>query len=304
VTRAPSIAYDPDCYLCPGNERASGARNPSYEKTFIFDNDFPALLPDAPAHEAASDELLRAESVSGVCRVVCFSPHHHLTLGEMGAADVEGVIGVWAEQCRELGARPDVRYIQVFENRGEMMGCSNPHPHCQLWASDSLPNEIAKELASQSVYFEQHQRPLLADYLANERTAGERIVAENDEFVVAVPFWALWPFETVLLPKRPATRLQDLDAAQRAGLARALRDIVRRYDRLFGILFPYSMGFHQAPWDGEAHPEWTLHGHFYPPLLRSATVRKFMVGYEMLATPQRDITPEEAARRLREMDPA
>ncbi len=292
--------YDPHCYLCPGNSRAGGKRNPVYTSTFVFDNDFAALLPDTPP-QTFEDGLLAAVGEPGICRVVCFDPRHDLTLPRMQPAAVRAVVDTWAEQYAELGARPGIRYVQIFENRGAMMGCSNPHPHCQIWASYGIPNEPAKELAAQKDYLQTKGWCLLCDYLAQEERLGERIVCQNDHFTVVTPFWAVWPFETLVLAKRHTASIGVLNDAERTGLAAILQDITRRYDRLFNVSFPYTMGFHQQPTDGERYPEVHLHAHFYPPLLRSATIRKFMVGYEMLATPQRDITPESAAARLRSM---
>ena len=291
--------YDPTCYLCPRNERAGGVKNPPYTGTYVFDNDFAALLPDAAqVSSSPSHPLLTSSPERGMCRVVCFSPRHDLTLPELDDVAIENVLTVWARETSNLSAMDFIRYVQVFENKGALMGCSNPHPHSQIWAQSQLPNEIAKELASQTAYFEEHHTPMLADYLAEERHRSERIVFENEHFSALVPFWAVWPFEILLVPHRPAAFLSDLTPAEFTALAEALRQVTTRYDNLFEISFPYSMGFHQAPSDGHAHPEWVLHAHFYPPLLRSATVRKFMVGYEMLAMPQRDITPESAAERL------
>lgn len=291
--------YDPTCYLCPRNERAGGVKNPPYTGTYVFDNDFAALLPDAAqVSSSPSHPLLTSSPERGMCRVVCFSPRHDLTLPELDDVAIENVLTVWARETSNLSAMDFIRYVQVFENKGALMGCSNPHPHSQIWAQSQLPNEIAKELASQTAYFEEHHTPMLADYLAEERHRSERIVFENEHFSALVPFWAVWPFEILLVPHRPAAFLSDLTPAEVTALAEALRQVTTRYDNLFEISFPYSMGFHQAPSDGQAHPEWVLHAHFYPPLLRSATVRKFMVGYEMLAMPQRDITPESAAERL------
>jgi UDPglucose--hexose-1-phosphate uridylyltransferase len=295
-------AYDPGCYLCAGNSRVGGVRNPDYAGTFAFDNDFAALLPrSGEPVEPGGSPLFRLEAESGSCRVVCFSPRHDLSLPEFTVPEIEGVLATWAEETRLLAANPDIRYVQVFENKGELMGCSNPHPHSQIWATEHLPNEPAKELAHQREYLEQHGRPLLEDYLQEELERRERLVVVNEDWVALVPFWAVWPFETLVVPRKPLRTLLDLPAADRASLADLLKRLTTRYDNLFEVSFPYSMGFHQAPFDGEEHPEWTLHLHFYPPLLRSATVRKFMVGYEMLATPGRDITPESAAERLREM---
>lgn len=292
--------YDPTCYLCPGNERAGGIKNPKYEGTFVFDNDFAAMTPGPIRESYASDHpLLVSVPESGVCRVVCFSPRHDLTLPELGLPVIENIITTWARQSAELGAKDFIQNVQVFENKGAMMGCSNPHPHSQIWAQSQLPNEITKELASQAAYFREHGRTLLLDYLAEEQKRGERVVFQNAHFTALVPFWAVWPFEILLIAQRPSAYLTDLTSREITALAEVLRQITIRFDNLFETSFPYSMGFHQAPFDEQSHPEWTLHAHFYPPLLRSASVRKFMVGYELLAMPQRDITPEGAAERLR-----
>lgn len=292
-------AYDPHCYLCPGNTRAHGAVNPDYRETFVFDNDFPALQLAAGSDRIDRGGLMVAEAEAGICRVVCFSPRHNLTLAQMPVEDIESVVRIWADQYCELGAMEGISAVQIFENRGNMMGASNPHPHCQIWATASLPNEMAKELAAQSVYLRDHGSPLLVDYLNLEREARDRIVLENDDFTVLVPFWAIWPFETMVLPHRHVGSLGELTETEAKALAAALSAITIRYDNLFETPFPYSMGIHQRPTDGAAHTGWQLHAHFYPPLLRSATVRKFMVGFEMLGSPQRDITPESAADRLR-----
>jgi UDPglucose--hexose-1-phosphate uridylyltransferase len=294
-------AHDPNCYLCPGNERAGGKRNPAYDGMFVFQNDFSALLPETPAGRMDQRGLMRAESERGLCRVICFSPHHDWTLPDMPRPDIRRVVDVWAEQTLELGAMDFIHYVQVFENKGEAMGASNPHPHCQVWASERVPTEPAKELQSQSAYLDAHGTCLLCDYLALELKAGERIVFQNDHWVVLAPFWAVWPFEGLVLARRHAGSLPDLDEAERDALADAIKRLTTRYDNLFNVSFPYSMGWHQAPADRAAHPEAHLHAHYYPPLLRSATVRKFMVGYEMLGNPQRDLTAETAAARLREM---
>jgi UDPglucose--hexose-1-phosphate uridylyltransferase len=293
--------YDPNCYLCPTNERAGGARNPDYKHTFVFDNDFASLFPDTAegARPGGGKGLLYAESERGICRVICFSPRHDLTLPGMDPAGVRRVVEVWAEQTAELGGIPFVNYVQVFENKGAMMGASNPHPHCQVWASEHVPTEPAKELRSTGRYRDEHGTCLLCDYLSVEMAAGERIVLQNEQIVVLVPFWAVWPFETLLLTRRHVGSLTELSEAEREALADAARRLTARYDNLFEVSFPYSMGFHQSPADGAAHPDTHLHAHYYPPLLRSATVRKFMVGYEMLANPQRDLTAETAAARLR-----
>jgi UDPglucose--hexose-1-phosphate uridylyltransferase len=295
-------AYDPGCYLCPGNERAGGHKNPSYTGTFVFQNDFAALLDGTPPGKSERSPLLLAESVSGVCRVICFSPRHDLTLAEMEIADIRQVIDTWSEQYVALNSTPGIAYVQIFENRGEMMGCSNPHPHCQIWASSEIPNEISKEQTAQEEYFRANGSSLLADYLQLELEAGERLVYWNEHFVALVPWWAVWPFETMVISRRAASGLDELSGEERDGLADVLKQLTTRYDNLFEVSFPYSAGFHQRP--AEATKEtWHMHMHFYPPLLRSATVRKFLVGYEMLAMPQRDITPEAAALRLRELSP-
>ena len=290
-------SYDPACYLCPGNKRAGEARNPAYESVFVFSNDFPALLDHAGDAPLGSDPLFRVEGARGDCRVLCFSPRHDLTLAEMSPQAIRQVIEAWTHQTEELGKR--FRWVQVFENKGEMMGCSNPHPHGQIWAADAVPLEAAKEDRSQRAYLAEHARPLLMDYLDRELEADERVVVQDEAWVALVPFWAVWPFETLLLPRRHVQRLSDLSAGERDGLARSLKRLLARYDNLFETSFPYSMGWHGAPYDDSPASHWTLHAHFYPPLLRSASVRKFMVGYEMLAEPQRDLTPEEAAARLR-----
>jgi UDPglucose--hexose-1-phosphate uridylyltransferase len=294
-----AVTHDPNCYLCPGNLRVGGARNPDYSHTFVFDNDFQALQADAPT-DAERDGLLVAEGESGRCRVLCFSPRHDLTLSNMAVADIERVVEVWVEETIALGGMPEIGSVQIFENRGEMMGASNPHPHGQIWATRHLPNELEKETLRQSEYFLQHSRPLLLDYLSQELQHGERIVLANDDFCVLVPFWANWPFETMILPRRRIGGFDEMSARERTSLAQALSQLTKRYDQLFDAPFPYSMGFHQKPTDGALHAEWQMHAHFYPPLLRSATIRKFMVGFEMLGSPQRDLTPEAAAASLRE----
>ncbi len=294
-------AYDPDCYLCPGNTRVSGKQNPDYAHTFVFDNDFMALLPDTPGDEADDDHpLFRAQGERGICRVICFSPRHDLTLAEMDVPAIRCVVDTWHAQTVDLGDRDFIHYVQIFENKGQMMGCSNPHPHGQIWSNQRLPREVSKELDTQRAYYNAHGATLLADYLAEEQRRQARIVYANAHWTVLVPFWAIWPFETLVVSNRPARSIPALDDAQRDALADALLHITVRYDNLFRTSFPYSMGFHQQPTDGAKHPYWHLHAHFYPPLLRSATVKKFMVGYEMLGTPQRDITAEQAAARLRE----
>ena len=295
-------AYDPDCYLCPRNRRAGGIQNPDYTGTFVFDNDFAALEPDPVRwRDAPEDSMLRAEPEQGLCRVVCFSPRHDLTLPELDSVTVEQVIATWAAQSAELGSKDFIHSVQVFENKGALMGCSNPHPHSQIWAQSRLPNELEKEATAQKAYAQTHSAPLLIQVIQEEVARGERIIVENEHFRALVPFWAIWPFEVIVISNRPVAFLFDLTPQETKSLAHIMQQITTRYDNLFEISFPYSMGFHQAPFDGKEHPEWVLHAHFYPPLLRSATVRKFMVGYEMLAMPQRDITPEAAAERLRSL---
>ena len=294
-------AYDPTCYLCPGNSRAGGARNPAYASTFAFDNDFPALAPAASEAAVGSDPSLVARTAGGLCRVLCFSPRHDLTLALMSPAEIRPVVDAWAEEWTRLGARPDIAHVQVFENKGEMMGCSNPHPHCQVWATGHLPTLPARRLASQRRHFEASGSDLLGDYLERERAARERVVCDNDHWMVLVPFWAVWPFETMVLPRRRVADLAALSSEERDALAEILARLNVRYDNLFRTSFPYSMGWHARPTDGAEHPYWRLHASYHPPLLRSATVRKFVVGYELAAEPQRDVLPEEAAARLREL---
>ena len=293
--------YDPACYLCPRNERAGGIKNPDYKFTFAFNNDFAALLPDQTSEHASDHLLFSFVPERGFCRVICFSPRHDLTLPELDNTSIENIIATWAEQTVDLSKEDFIHYVQVFENKGAMMGCSNPHPHSQVWATEHIPNEPSKELERQKDYFNQNNRTLLSDYLTEEHKRRERILFSNDHFMVLVPYWAIWPFETMIVARRNVSYLSELNPAEVSALAEAMKYITTRYDNLFEISFPYSMGFHQAPFDDQSHPEWTLHAHFYPPLLRSATVRKFMVGYEMLAMPQRDITPETAAERLRSL---
>lgn len=290
------LPYDPDCYLCPGNERAGGRRNPAYEDVFVFDNDFPALLPDTGDFAGEDGVLLRSAPAVGCCRVVCYSPRHDLGFGDLSTAQIGRVIDTWAEQYTELIAR--YQWVQIFENRGAAMGCSNPHPHGQIWAIDSLPTEAGRKRASQEKYRKAHGSNLLADYAATEIERGERVLINNDDWLVVVPYWAAWPFETLVIAKRDVGRLDELDEPGRNHLARSLKALVSAYDRLFAVPFPYTFGWHNAP-RGVTRDGWRLHAHFYPPLLRSAEIRKFMVGFEMLAEPQRDITPETACEQLR-----
>jgi UDPglucose--hexose-1-phosphate uridylyltransferase len=292
--------HDPSCYLCPGNARAKGQRNPAYTSTHAFDNDFPALLPQSAIASTREGDLLTAEPATGRCRVICFSPRHDLTLAEMSPAEIRPVVDAWADETETLGDDPAVRYVQVFENKGELMGCSNPHPHGQVWATGHLPLFPARKLATQRTHFERRGRDLLGDYLQRELEAGERIVCHNDDWIALVPWWAVWPFEIMLVPVRRVPDLPSLAAAERDALAEIVHHVTVRYDNLFRTSFPYSMGFHGRPTDGEEHPWWRLHGVFFPPLLRSASVRKFLVGFELTAEPQRDLTAEAAAVRLRD----
>ena len=292
-------SYDSECYLCPENIRANGERNPKYSSTYVFTNDFAALLPDTPDVKSDSNPLMQSESLQGACRVICFSPRHDLTLAEMSVEEIQSVINVWADQITELGKQ--YRWVQIFENKGEIMGCSNPHPHGQIWAGTVLPNEPLKEDRQQQLYFKENGSGLLPDYLQQELEQRERIVVENEHWVALVPFWAVWPFETLLLPRRHVLRLPDLTIAEREGLAELLKSLLTKYDNLFNVSFPYTMGWHGAPTDPGNYTHWQLHAHFYPPLLRSSTVRKFIVGYEMLSEAQRDITAEQAANNLREL---
>lgn len=293
--------FDPTCYLCPGNQRAGGVKNPVYESTYVFDNDYPALLPDAPDNTVDKAGLMVGRTERGLCRVGCFSSRHDLTIPRMSNVELLEVIEMWTSQYRQLGALDWVNHVQVFENRGAMMGASNPHPHCQIWANETLPNQPERELASQQEYRRTKKSCLLCDYLELEKNSRDRIVSENSAFIALVPFWAVWPFETLLLSKRHLGAMTELSQHEQMELADILKRLTTRYDNLFEISFPYSMGFHQKPTDNGDHTEWHFHAHYYPPLLRSATVQKFMVGYEMLGTPQRDITPESAAERLRNL---
>ncbi len=292
-------AYDASCYLCPGNVRANGERNPRYTSTFAFDNDFAAVLPESPLDPVDEGGLLVAGPAIGRCRVLCFSPRHDLTLAEMDVPSIRPVVDAWASETEAIGGSAGIRYVQVFENKGAMMGCSNPHPHCQVWATGHVPVIPARKLESQRAYHAEHGRDLLGDYLQKELAESERLVCRNDHWVALVPFWAVWPFELMLVPVRRIPDLPSLCAVERDALADILHRVCVRYDNLFRTSFPYSMGFHGRPTDGEEHPWWRLHAVYFPPLLRSATVRKFLVGYELAAEPQRDLTAEDAAARLR-----
>jgi UDPglucose--hexose-1-phosphate uridylyltransferase len=298
---APSeVANDPQCYLCPGNQRAGGAANPAYEGIFSFVNDYAALLPDSPsAIKPSASPLLVAEPARGLCKVLCFHPNHSLTLARMTCAEIRRVVEAWTLEYKELADLDWIEYVQIFENRGAMMGASNPHPHGQIWATGFVPDEPAAETQAQREHMARTGHCLLCDYLAAEQATQERVIFENKHFAALVPWWATWPFEVLIVSRRHLGALPELTMDEREGLADALKRLTIRFDNLFQTSFPYTMGFHQSPTDKQAHPEWHFHAHFYPPLLRSATVRKFMVGFEMLGMPQRDITPEAAAQRLR-----
>lgn len=293
--------YDPACYLCPGNNRADGTKNKAYTGPFAFTNDFSALLQDTPEGITSIGNLLEAKAEKGICRVIGFSPRHDLTLPLLSIPELTAVIELWCSEFQDLAANNWIQYIQVFENKGALMGCSNPHPHGQIWASSSLPVEIQKELGQQEAYYSNHGRTLLSDYFQLELEQQERILEENEHFVVLVPFWATWPYETMIISKRPVQYTHEFSQDEKQSLALALKNLTTRYDNLFQVSFPYSAGIHQAPVNREDIKGWHWHMHFYPPLLRSATVKKFMVGYEMLANPQRDITPEWAAEQLRNL---
>ncbi len=296
--KAPAVTFDPNCYLCPGNQRAGGARTPHYTETYVFDNDYPAMLPEVAPLEFDMAGLLAGRSERGICRVMCFSPRHDLTVPRMSLAELRGVVNGWVEQYSALGQIPWICHAQIFENRGEMMGASNPHPHCQIWANASLPNLPTRELASFQEYRAEKRSCLLCDYLKLELQLNLRVVCQNDAFAALVPFWAVWPFESLVLSKRHIASIDKLSEEELDLLGDILRRITIRYDNLFETAFPYSMGFHQKPTGGGAYEEWHLHAHYFPPLLRSATIQKFMVGYELLGSPQRDVTPESAASRL------
>lgn len=297
----PSVNYDASCYLCAGNKRINGAQNPNYSDTFVFTNDFAALQEEQHPPPQQQHPLMQCEPASGTSRVICFSPNHSLTLPQMPTEGIAKVIDCWVEQLDDLGK--SYAWVQIFENKGAAMGCSNPHPHGQIWAQNQVPTLAAKAHQSQKYYRETHGKNLLLDYLSIERQQQQRVVEENDEWLALVPYWACWPFETLLLPKRHTTHLNACDAKQKQALAEILKPLLSRYDNLFNCSFPYSMGWHGAPFNGEDNAFWQLHAHFYPPLLRSASIKKFMVGYEMMAETQRDITPEQAAQRLRDCSP-
>lgn len=296
-----SQAYDPGCYLCPGNARVGGEINPPYKTTFAFTNDFSALTPQAPSFPIDSHPLFQTRAESGTSRVICFSPDHNKTMPLLNDAEILAVIQTWIKEASKLGET--YASVQIFENKGAAMGCSNNHPHGQIWAQTQLPTVVQKEDLQQLNYWQKHGRPMLRDYLDQESAAKQRVVVENNHWMIVVPFWATWPFETLLLAKNQHARITELSEEEQISLGKILRDITSRYDNLFTSSFPYSMGWHGAPFKSNDTDHWQLHAHFYPPLLRSASIRKFMVGYEMLAEPQRDLSPEQAAERLRQQSP-
>lgn len=292
--------HDPSCYLCAGNSRAGGDVNPDYKDVFVFENDFAALQKDSESFEV-NEGLFRAQSEKGICKVICFSPDHSLSLADMEVSAIEKVVHAWQAQYELMGSNPEIQYVQIFENKGAVMGCSNPHPHGQIWGQSTLPNEVAKKDQQQKIYFQEKGRSILGDYLHQELEKGERIIFQNSAFVVLVPFWAVWPFETMIVPKKAQSNLLELSSEEASLFAEAISTITKIYDQLFNTSFPYSSGIHQAPTDGNPKAHWHWHMSFYPPLLRSATVKKFMVGYEMFGSPQRDISPEKAAEMLRQL---
>ena len=287
--------YDPRCYLCPSNIRAGGLLNPSYENQFVFINDFSAMHLQTPAFEINENELLKAQSEPGICKVICFSPRHDLTLPELELGEIEKLIEVWTDEYKTLGGNEKINYVQIFENKGEVMGCSNPHPHGQIWAEKNIPVEPAKEIEQMKKYYAEKGKSILSDYLELELKEEKRIIIENEDFAALVPFWAVWPFETIIISKRHIGNLTEFTNDEKKSFAETLKELTVKYDNLFNTSFPYSAGIHQTPTDGADYDEFHFHMHFYPPLLRSALVKKFMVGYEMLANPQRDITPEASA---------
>jgi len=294
--------YAPDCYLCPGNKRAGGATNPDFENTFVFANDFSAMHTDVPPSEAidtGNKGLLVGKPERGICRVIVFSPRHDLTIPEMDLKTVRGIVDLWTGQYRDMGSIDYINHVMIFENKGEIMGCSNPHPHGQIWANETIPTIPAKKLASQKRYFEKNGSCLLCDYIKIEKEQKERILFENDSFIALVPYWAVWPFEAMLLPKEHIPSLLDINEAISDDLASSLVKLTTKFDNIFKTSFPYSMGIHQSPTDDKNHPECHLHLSFFPPLLRSATIKKFLVGFELNAEPQRDISPEVAAEIIR-----
>lgn len=291
--------YDPDCYLCPGNKRANNKQNPNYTSTFVFENDYPALQKDTNSF-SYHQGLLKADSEQGICKVVCFSPDHSKSLANMSPFEIEHIIVVWQQEFESLSIRREIKHVQIFENKGAIMGCSNPHPHGQIWAQTSIPNEVVKKTRQQREYFKENESSLLSTYWEQEKLLDERTIYENEHFMILVPFWAIWPFETMIIPKQHQQTILEMTASQNKAFAEAISVITKVYDMVFKCSFPYSSGIHQAPTDGETHTYWHWHMSFYPPLLRSATVKKFMVGYEMFGMPQRDITPEKATTILQQ----
>ena len=294
-------AYDPSCYLCPGNKRADGSMNEDYKLPFSFTNDFSSLLTDTPPGTYEVDDLLKAESLKGICKVICFSPNHALTLPQMTEDDIEKLVDLWQQEFISIANNDWIKYIQIFENKGAIMGCSNPHPHGQIWSQSDIPLEIEKETFQFKQHFKATGKSLLQDYLNIELEKKERLICVNEDFAALVPFWAVWPYEAIIISRRHITSITDFSEKEKEGLANILSQLTIRFDNLFETSFPYSAGMHQAPVNDGEHPEWHWHMHFYPPLLRSATVKKFMVGYEMLGMPQRDITAEQAAEKLRNL---
>ena len=290
--------YVEDCYLCPGNTRSNGNINPAYTDPFVFENDFPALLPEGPG-EKVDKGFLRAESETGICKVVCFSPDHSLTLPLMEVEDIIKVVQTWKKEYQKLGSREGINYVQIFENKGDVMGCSNPHPHGQIWSQNSLPVEIVKKTQHFKKFWKKKEISLLKSYLEQELELNERIVLQNDHFVALVPYWAVWPYEVMIIPRKQYQNIAQINSIEEKAFASIIKELCIRYDNLFSTSFPYSSGIHQAPTSGEDYLEWHFHMSFYPPLLRSRSVKKFMVGYEMFASPQRDISAEQAAETLR-----
>lgn len=293
--------YDPSCYLCPNNTRSIGEKNPDYKNTFVFVNDFSSLTMNSEKENLNINNLIKAESENGICKVVCFSPHHNKTLTELNLDEIKNVVTTWQNEYEEIGKNSEINYVQIFENKGTVMGASNPHPHGQIWAQHTIPMEPLKEQNNFLKYYEVHRSTILQDYIKIEIEKQERIVFENSNFIIVVPFWAVWPFETMIISKNHITNLLEFNEQTKTDFAESIKVISTKYDKIFNVSFPYSAGIHQSPTDGKLHKEWHLHMHFYPPLLRSATIKKFMVGYEMLANPQRDITAESAAELLRKL---
>ena len=292
-------SYDESCYLCPGNTRINGEVNPEYTDVFVFTNDFAALQNDSPTFNV-NDGLLKAQSETGICKVICFSPDHSKSLADMSASEIQKVVFTWQKEFKELSENPKINYVQIFENKGAVMGCSNPHPHGQIWSQSSLPNEVYKKNTQQLNYYNNKNSSLLGDYLTQELEKNERIIFENDGFVVLVPFWAIWPFEAMIVPKKQQANILEMTEEETLQYGEAIAVLTKAYDQIFNTSFPYSSGIHQAPTDGNANKHWHWHMSFYPPLLRSASVKKFMVGYEMFGTPQRDITPEQAVKMIKD----